>query len=116
MRGTLEKLNKAWTSQRFSATIECLSGERAAMAIMLEAIRALENDSYEITISDAEGMKTFVFLHNKKRQSVRPDKAFMTYSWGRLSSRGLIVTIGQFISGQSVEFPMKLEETSFKEF
>ncbi len=42
------------------------------MAIMLEAIRALENDSYEITISDAEGMKTFVFLHNEKvSQSVR---------------------------------------------
>ncbi len=40
----------------------------------------------------------------------------MTYSWGRLSSKGLMITLGQFIRGQSVEFPMKLEETSFKEF
>ena len=86
------------------------------MTIMLQAIRALENDSYEVTISDAEGVKSFMFLYDKNRRSVRPDKSFMTYSWGRLSGRDLMITLGRFASGEFVEFPMKLEETSFKEF
>jgi hypothetical protein len=86
------------------------------MTIMLQSIRPLGNDSFEATITDSEGIKTFIFSYNEKRKSVRPDTAFMAYAWGRLSKREIIIALGRFARGQTVELPMKLEESSSKEF
>jgi hypothetical protein len=88
--------------------------EEETMSIVLKSIRALEGDSYEATIEDSDGVRTFVFSYNEKRKSLRPDTAFMAYRWGRLVGRDVGIALGRFARGEEVELPMELEETSAK--
>ncbi|MFO0759484.1 MAG: hypothetical protein U0359_23535 [Byssovorax sp.] len=85
------------------------------MAILLQSIRALENSSYEVTIMDGDGAKTFIFSYNERRQSISTDAEFENYASGRLKVRDLAIALGRFARGQMVDLPLTLKETTVKE-